>query len=210
MKKISKLKLFFFLLPKYASIAIAGLCGIIMLSITGYDVALWMKYDTVRDSNEKKEAEQKTWLSKEKNIDVRFRQILDEMIHRDKIDQPGLMNIVSDAAKRSSIKYRINNVPEVEKGKFFTFNKISISLQDVYFADILKFDSFVEKNNANICIDSIEVALGGKTLSANIGISALDIDNGTDVDKIVAKIFVTYHLEEKLIKWNNIRDNLLE
>jgi hypothetical protein len=55
----------------------------------------------------------------------------------------------------------------------------------------------------------MELVMNGNLLSAKIGISALDIKADSDVDKIVAKIFGTHLLDEKLIKWNG-RSNLLE
>jgi hypothetical protein len=208
MKKISKLKSFFFLLHKGEYLAIAGILVLFTLGILGYDANVWKIYSFVREKNAKKQAEQNSWLSRESEINERFRSIIDEILHRDKIDQPKLMALVGNAAKRLSLKYNVG-MPESENGKFFSFNKISIDLRGIHFSDILKFDDIIEIPDSNLCIDNIELVMHGKSLSARIGISALDIKTDSDVDKIVAKILETHRLDEKLIKWNG-RGNLLE
>ncbi|MDR1907080.1 MAG: hypothetical protein LBQ03_02590 [Puniceicoccales bacterium] len=208
MKKISKLKSFFFLLYKNECLTIAGILATIAIGITCYNVNIWKTYGIIKEKNTKKQAEQNSWLSREKEINTRFRSIIDEILHRDKIDQPKLMALVGNAAKRLSLKYSVG-MPESETGKFFSFNKISIDLRDVRFSDILQFDNIIEIPDSNLCIDNMELIMRGKSLSAKIGISALDIKADSDVDKIVAKILETHLLDEKLIKWND-RNNLLE
>lgn len=208
MKKISKLKSFFFLLHKGECLAIAGVLILLTLGIMGYDANVWKIYSSVKEKNAKKQAEQNSWLSRENEINERFRSIIDEILHREKIDQPKLMALVGDAAKRLSLKYNVS-MPESENGKFFSFNKISIDLRGIHFSDILKFDNIIEIPDSNLCIDNIEVIMREGLLSAKIGISALDIKADSDVDKIVAKILETHRLDEKLIKWNG-RSNLLE
>jgi hypothetical protein len=49
----------------------------------------------------------------------------------------------------------------------------------------------------------------GKSLSAKIGILALDITADSDIDKSVAKNLETDMFDEKPIKWND-RNNLLK
>ncbi|MDR1591022.1 MAG: hypothetical protein LBR92_03450 [Puniceicoccales bacterium] len=208
MKKISKLKSFFFLLYKNECLAIAGVFAILAIGITGYNVNVWRTYSVLKEKNGKKQAEQDSWLTRGEEINTRFRTIIDEILHRDKIDQPKLMALVGDAAKRLSLKYSVG-MPESENGKFFSFNKISIDLKGVRFSDVLKFDDIIEIPDSNLCIDNMELVMQGKSLSAKIGISALDIKADSDVDKIVAKILEANRLDEKLIKWNG-RSNLLE
>jgi hypothetical protein len=208
MKKISKLKSFFFLLYKGECLAIAGIFAVLAIGIIGYNVKIWKAYSAVKEKNRNEETKQNSWLSRETEINERFRSIIDEILHREKIDQPKLMALVGNAAKRLSLKYNVG-MPESENGKFFSFNKISIDLRGVRFSDILKFDDIIEVPDSNLCIDNMELIMQGKSLSAKIGISALDIKADSDVDKIVAKILETHRLDEKLIKWNG-RSNLLE
>jgi hypothetical protein len=182
---------------------------LLALGITAYDFSVWKQYCRLKVNNYKKKSEQDSWLSREKEINEHFRSIIDEILHRDKIDQPKLMSLVSDAAKKLSIKYNVG-MPEEESGKFFSFNKISINLRDIHFSDVLQFDNIVEINDSNLCIDDMEIIMrDNKWLTAKIGISALDIKTDSDVDKIVAKILETHHLDEKLIKWNE-RSSILE
>ncbi|MDR3317356.1 MAG: hypothetical protein LBS71_00945 [Puniceicoccales bacterium] len=208
MKKISKLKSFFFLLRKNEFITITGIFSTFALGITWLNANAWKAYHIAQEKNSKKQAEQNSWLSREGEINERFRSIIDEILRRDKIDQPKLMTLVSDAAKRLSLKYNIG-MPEEQSAKFFSFNKISVDLNDVHFSDVLKFDNIVEIPDSNLCIDDMELVMHDKALSAKIRISALDIKADRDVDKIVAKILDTHHLDEKLIIWND-RSNLLE
>ncbi|MDR0740175.1 MAG: hypothetical protein LBF34_00495 [Puniceicoccales bacterium] len=208
MKKISKLKSFFFLLHKSECLAIAGVLVLFTLGIIGYDAKVWKTYNFIKEKNAQRQAEQNSWLSRENEINERFRSIINEILHRDKIDQPKLMALVGEAAKCLSLKYNVS-MPESQNGKFFSFNKISIDLRGVHFSDILKFDDIIEIPDSNLCIDDIELVMQGKSLSAKIGISALDIKADSDVDRIVAKILGTHRLGEKLIKWNG-RGNLLE
>ncbi|MDR2200537.1 MAG: hypothetical protein LBN94_00260, partial [Puniceicoccales bacterium] len=177
-------------------------------SLAWYNLSLWSGYKNLKLSNEKKQKEQNIWLSRREEINERFRSIIDEITHRDKIDQPKLMSLVSDAARRLSLKYNVS-MPQEESGKFFSFNKISIDLNEVHFFDIVQFDELIETSNFNLCIDDMDLIMNGKFLSAKIGIAALDIKANSDVDQIVAKILEKHHLDEKLIKWNN-RNNLLE
>jgi hypothetical protein len=208
MKKILQLKSFFFLLRRGECLAIAGALLLLALGIIGYNVGVWNEYSSTQEKNAKKRAEQNSWLARENEINGRFRSIINEILHREKIDQPKLMALVGDAAKRLSLKYSVT-MPESENGKFFSFNKISIDLKGVHFSDILKFDDMIEIPNSNLCIDNMELVMHGKLLSAKIGISALDIKADSDVDKIVARILGTHQLDEKLIKWNG-RSSLLE
>ncbi|MDR1435537.1 MAG: hypothetical protein LBI77_04000 [Puniceicoccales bacterium] len=209
MKKISKLKSFFFLLQKNELFAIVGLFGIVALCLVCYDSSLWMKYSNLVAKNEKELGEQNSWLSREEEINKEFRSIIEKILHRDKIDQPKLIALVSNAAQRLSIKYTLDGMPREEAGKFFSFNKISINLSNVLFSDILEFDNAIEVNDSNLCIDNIELNLHGNSLSGKIGISALIIKSDGDVDKIVAQILKTHHFDEKLVKWTE-RSNLLE
>jgi hypothetical protein len=55
----------------------------------------------------------------------------------------------------------------------------------------------------------MELTMNGKTLSAKIGVSALDVKSGSDVDRIVAQILDSGNLNEKIIMWNHY-NNLLE
>ncbi|MDR2812626.1 MAG: hypothetical protein LBB05_02455 [Puniceicoccales bacterium] len=208
MKKISKLKSFFFLLHKNECLIIASTLAAIAIGITWHNVTIWKAYNATKAKNIGKQMEQDSWLARENEINERFRSIIDEILHRDKIDQPKLMAIVGDAAKRLSLKYSVS-MPESENGKFFSFNKISVDLRGVRFSDILQFDKIIEMPDSNLCIDNMELIMHGKSLSAKIGISALDIKADSDVDKIVAKILEAHQLDEKLIKWNG-RNNLLE
>jgi hypothetical protein len=209
MKKISKLKSFFFLLQKNELFAIVGSLGIAALGVVWYDSSLWMKYSDLVAKNEKEAGQQKSWLSREEEINKNFRSIIEKILHREKIDQPKLIALVSNTAKRLSIKYTLDGMPREEAGKFFSFNKISINLNNVLFSDILEFDNAVEVNDSNLCIDNMELALHGNSLSGKIGISALIIKSDDDVDKLVAQILKTHHFDEKLVKWNE-RNNLLE
>lgn len=187
---------------------IAGLLGALALGVTWYNVNIWKAYNRLKEKNTRKQAEQNSWLVREGDINQRFRSIIDEILRRDKIDQPKLMALVSNAAQHLSLKYNIG-MPEEENAKFFSFNKISIDLKDIHFADVLKFDNIVEIPDSNLCIDNIELVMHDKSLSAKIRVSALDIKADNDVDKIVAQILEAHHLDEKLIKWND-RSNLLE
>jgi hypothetical protein len=187
---------------------IAGILAVLAIGITWYNTHTWQTYSAIKEKNAKKQLEQNSWLSREGEINERFRCIVDEILHREKIDQPKLMALVSDAAKRLSLKYNIG-MPELASGKFFSFNKIFIDLKGVRFSDVLQFDNIIEVPDSNLCVDNIELVMNGNLLSAKIGISALEVKPDSDVDKIVSKIFETYQLDEKLIKWNG-RNNLLE
>jgi hypothetical protein len=208
MKKISRLKSFFFLLRKQECKAIATFFTLITFGMSWGCFKEWKIYNTQKSQNEKKQGEQNAWLSREQEINERFRNIIDNMLRRDKIDQPKLMTLVKNAAQKLSLKYNIG-MPEAQNAKFFAFNKISIDLKDVYFTDVLNFDDAVELQNSNLCIDNMELTINGKTLSAEIGISALDIKADNDAERIVAQILNSHNLNEKIIMWND-RKNLME
>ncbi|MDR1303073.1 MAG: hypothetical protein LBJ81_00435 [Puniceicoccales bacterium] len=208
MKKISKLKSFFFLLRKNELLTVAGVLSAFAVGAAWYNVHAWKTYRVIKEKNVKKQTEQNSWLSREQEVNSRFRSIIDEILRRDKIDQPKLMTLVSNAAKHLALKYNVG-MPKEENARFFSFNKISIDLKDIRFADVLNFDSIVEIPDSNLCIDNMELTMHDKSLSAKIRISALDIKAESDADKIVADILKAHPLNESLVKWTG-RDNALE
>jgi hypothetical protein len=208
MKKISKLKSFFFLLRKNELLTVTGVLSALAIGATWYNIHAWKTYRIIKEKNAKKQAEQNSWLSREQEVNNHFRGIIDEILRRDKIDQPKLMTLVSNAAKHLALKYNVG-MPQEENAKFFSFNKISIDLKDIRFADVLNFDSIVEIPDSNLCIDNMELTMHDKSLSAKIRISALDIKAESDADKIVAEILSEHPLNEKLVRWTG-RHNSLE
>lgn len=209
MKKPSTLKTFFSLLKPGENIAIAAVLGIVALAGIGMNVKAYHQYQTLKTANEDKDREQKSWLSREKDIDQHFQDVIDDIRSRKRIDRSELMTLVQNAAKRLSIKYTINGIPESVSGKFFSFNKVSVTLSDAYFADILAFDNAVEIADYALCIDSMSLDLSGAKLRATISLSALDIKTDEDPKTLVARILSSHNLDDKLIMWNG-SSNLVE
>lgn len=209
MKKPSTLKTLFSLLKPGENIAIAAVLGIVALAGIGMNVKAYHQYQTLKTANEDKDREQKSWLSREKDIDQHFQDVIDDIRSRKRIDRSELMTLVQNAAKRLSIKYTINGIPESVSGKFFSFNKVSVTLSDAYFADILAFDNAVEIADYALCIDSMSLDLSGAKLRATISLSALDIKTDEDPKTLVARILSSHNLDDKLIMWNG-SSNLVE
>ena len=209
MKKISFLQSFFSLLRPGENIAIASIFSCVAAGFLYVNFCDYQRYAATNAANDKKAKEQSMWTSRESEIDQHFQNVIDDIRRREHIDQAQLMDRVGSAAKKLSIKYHIPSVPESITGKFFSFNKISIDLQDVYFTDILNFDSAIELDNSALCVDDLKLSLSGKKLSATIGISALDIKSDENISNLVAKILESHNLSEKLIMWND-RKNLVE
>lgn len=209
MKKPSTLKTLFSLLKPGENIAIAAVLGIVALAGIGMNVKAYHQYQTLKTANEDKDREQKSWLSREKDIDQHFQDVIDDIRSRKRIDRSELMTLVQNAAKRLSIKYTINGIPESVSGKFFSFNKVSVTLSDAYFADILAFDNAVEIADYALCIDSMSLDLSGAKLRATISLSALDIKTDEDPKALVARILSSHNLDDKLIMWNG-SSNLVE
>ncbi|MDE6576370.1 MAG: hypothetical protein LW808_000660 [Verrucomicrobiota bacterium] len=206
MKKPSTLKTFFSLLKPSESIAIAAVLGVVALVGITMNVKACKTYRVLKSANEEKNKEQNSWLSREKDIDKHFQDVIDDIRSRKRIDRSELMTLVQNAAKRLSLKHTINGIPETVNGKFFSFNKVSITLSDAYFADILAFDNAVEIPDYALCIDSMSLDLSGAKLRATISLSALDIKADQDPNTLVARILGSYDLDEKLIMWNGSKD----
>ena len=202
MKRISKLQTIFSLLKPGECITIASVLAMIAGGIVYSNYTKYSDYASTKAANEKKESEQKSWIARESEIDKRFQDVIDDIRNRQHIDESKLMDIVKNTARKLSLKYDIE-MPETLPGKFFTFHKISIHLNGVYFTDLLAFDKAIEVEDSSLCIDDMKLSLSGRQLSATLGISSLDIKADENASTLVAKILNSHNLSEKLIMWND-------
>lgn len=208
MKKIHWLTSFFFLLKKPESLSVATVLALCATGGLYWNFSQWTQYRLAKERNEKLDAEQKVWLDKETQIDQHFQSVIDEIRGREILDEARLMDLVSNAAKNLRLKYSLG-MPEAVPGKYFSFNKINIRLNDVYLEDILKFDDLVELPNFSICIDDMQLNVGGKKLSAQLSVSSLKIHSEENIDKLIANVLSAHHLDDKIIMWKD-RKNLVE
>lgn len=204
MKIFTKIKSLFVLLKDSEMTALAVICAIAAIGIGYINVCEYKALSKMIATNKKKLKEQQSWFNKEKDINVQFRKLIDIIMNSGKIDQPKLMNMATNAAKKYNIKYS-TEIPTTEKGQFFAFNKLTIKLNDIYFEDLLNYDAEIERSDSNICIDDIEISMRGNKLSAKIGLYALELssDNDIDVDTLVAQIFNNSNIANQLLKWGS-------
>lgn len=201
MKFLGKIRGTFFLL-KEKEMTFLTVVAVLITSAIGY--ACFEEYcniSSLRQANLKKTNAQNAWFNREHEINEQFRIIIEQILRRPKINQSALMNTVSACAKKLGLRHSLD-IPSTEIGQFFSFNKLTVRLHDVYFSDIISFDEIIESPDSNLCVDDIEITKSGQKLSAKICVSALEISEESDINHLISKIFNKNNISNQLIKWN--------
>jgi hypothetical protein len=113
---------------------------------------------------------------------------------QEKVDDKHLMKIVEEAARETKVRYEVDP-PVTEKNGIFENHKTTVRLQDASMENLLTFDENIERDEANVRIDEMEI-VGGRNgdMSTKATVSALDLSPEDDLLREVADLLETPEL----------------
>ena len=154
----------------------------------------WENISASRKKNLEKGLMHEEWKRKKSDLEDEFHNVIQHVMKQEKVDEKHLMEVVEKAARETKVRYEVDP-PVTEKNGIFENHKTTVRLQNASMDDLLVFDESIERDQANVRIDEMEI-LGGRNgdISTKATVSALDLVPEDDLLQEVADILGTPEL----------------
>jgi hypothetical protein len=194
MKQKSKKRRLFGLLNMREQILLVTIVGVLLYMGLACTKRKWESISASRKKNLEKGLMHEEWKSKKSNLEDEFHNVIQHVMKQEKVDEKHLMEVAEKAARETKVRYEVDP-PVTEKNGIFEKHKTTVRLQNASMEDLLVFDESIEREQANVRIDEMEV-LGGRNgdISTKATISSLNLIPEDDLLQEVADVLGTPEL----------------
>jgi hypothetical protein len=190
----SKKRRLFGLLRRREQIALTVCIVALLWFLLGGLKRKWERVASSKTKNQEKAMMHEQWKGKKSEVEGEFHNVIQHIMKQEKVDDKHLMKIVEEAARETKVRYEVDP-PVTEKTGIFENHKTTVRLQDASMENLLTFDENIERDEANVRIDEMEI-VGGRNgdMSTKATVSALDLSPEDDLLREVADLLETPEL----------------